>query len=209
MPPLQPDDSTTTTEKTSVLLRRILADLPGDEVTIGFIVLRLRRRSFGGIFLLLAALGLIPGISFIAGLAILIPAVQLIAGLRVPLLPAIIRRRRIAVPTLRSLGERAIPWIEQAERFIRPRWIVLTRAPMPSVIGAVTISLALAIMLPLPLSNFPPALALAFLSLGFLERDGLMTGIGLILSVVALLIDGFMIAVALRAVSLLIGDGGG
>jgi len=186
------------------LLRRILAELPGEEVSIGFIVLQLRRRSFGGIFILLAALGLLPGISFFAGLAMIIPAFQMAIGFCAPLLPGFIRKRRIEVDAVQALGDKAIPWIEQVERFIKPRWFLLTQPPIPTVIGMLTICLALVVMLPLPFSNFPPALALTSLSLGIMERDGVMIGIGLILAAIALAIGGFMVIVAMETVSLLL-----
>jgi len=193
-----------TTERTSLLLKQLLAKLPEDDVSIGFIVLQMRRRSFGGIFIVLAALGLLPGISFIAGLAMLVPAFQMAIGFRAPLLPRFIRQRRIGVAAVRALGSRAIPWIEKAERYVKPRWIPLTLPPMPIIIGFLTIGLALVVMLPLPFSNLPPALALMSFSLGLLERDGVMTGIGLILATTALVIGGVMALMASEALLLLV-----
>ena len=72
------DISSPSTERTSVLLERLLSELPKEgDVSIGMIVFRLRRRSFGGMFIFLAALSLIPGISFFAGIAMLVPAMSL------------------------------------------------------------------------------------------------------------------------------------
>lgn len=193
-----------TTERTSVLLRRLLDELPGEDISIGYILLQFRRRSFGGIFILLSALGLLPGISFIAGLTMLVPAFQMTIGFRAPLLPRFIRRRRIEVAAVRALGNRAIPWLEKVERYIKPRWFALTQPPIPMVTGVLTIGLALVVMLPLPFSNLPPALALVSISLGLLERDGVMIGIGLTLAVVAVAIGGLMAFFAVEAVSLLL-----
>ena len=72
------------------------------------------------------------------------------------------------------------------------------------VTGVLTIGLALVVMLPLPFSNLPPALALVSISLGLLERDGVMIGIGLTLAVVAVAIGGLMAFFAVEAVSLLL-----
>ena len=177
-----------TDEKTSALLRRILTELPAEKVRIGHIVRQLRRRSFGGILILLAALGLLPAISFLAGLAIIVPGVQMMAGFRAPLLPRVVRQREIGTDHVRALGNRVIPWIEKLERVVRPRWLFLTLPPMPSLIGFLVVGLALVVMLPLPFSNLPPAVALLCLSLGLLERDGLMILIGLSVGVIALIV---------------------
>lgn len=108
------------TERTSVLLRRILAEIPGGEVSIGHIVVRLRRRSFGGLFLFLALLGLLPGISLFAGIAMLAPAIQMVIGFRAPILPRFIRRRHIASSVVRSFGDKVTGWVEILERYSGP-----------------------------------------------------------------------------------------
>ncbi|NQV83784.1 MAG: exopolysaccharide biosynthesis protein [Rhodospirillales bacterium] len=196
-----------TTDKTSVVLKQLLDNLPGEDVSIGYVVIQLRRRSFGGILILLAALGLLPGISMFAGIMMLVPAFQMVLGFRAPSLPYFIRRRRISAVTVRLLGNRFIPWIEKIEFYIRPRWFFLTQPPFPMVIGALVFGLALVVMLPLPFSNFPPALALVCLSLGFLERDGVMIGIGLALAVFALTLGAVMMFFALEAALLLLNAG--
>ena len=108
-----------TTERTSVLLTRLLSELPEEGyIPIGLIVVRMRRRSFGGIFIILAALGLLPGVSLFAGLAMFVPAGQMAIGFRAPLFPRFIRRRQISVASVRTVGHRVIPWIERAERYV-------------------------------------------------------------------------------------------
>ncbi|NQW00022.1 MAG: exopolysaccharide biosynthesis protein [Rhodospirillales bacterium] len=193
-----------TTDKTSVILRQLLDNLPDKTVTIGFLVLKLRRRSFGGILLLLAALGLLPGISMLAGIAMLFPAVQMVLGFRAPLLPYYVRHRHLSVATVRKFGNRALPGIEKLEVYIKPRWFALTHPLVPRLIGALIVALALLLMLPLPFSNFPPALALLCLSLGFLERDGVLIGVGMILAMAALVIGVTMSLLALEAIRLLL-----
>ena len=190
------------TDKTSVLVRGILDELSGDQVTVGEIVDRLRRRSFGGLMLLLAALGLLPGLSVFAGLAMLIPGAQMAIGLSRPALPGFLRRRRVGVATLRSVGESALPWIERVERYIRPRWFRMTLPPMPHVFGVFVVLLSLVFLLPLPFSNLPPAVALIGLALGLLERDGLVVLIALALGVVALTVGGLVAYVAVEALML-------
>jgi len=133
-----------------------------------------------------------------------VPAFQMTLGFRAPLLPRFIRRRRIEVATIRALGHKTIPWVEKIEHYIKPRWISLTLPPAPMIIGVLTIGLALVVMLPLPFSNFLPALALMCFSLGLFERDGLVTAIGLVLAITALIIGCIIGLVAFEALMLLI-----
>ena len=184
-------------EKTSMLLRRVLAQLSGEDVRIGYVVLQLRRRSFGGVLIILAALNLLPGVSLLSGLATIVPGLQMAAGFRAPLLPRFIRRRRVNVADLRVLGERIARVIEWIERFVKPRWLALSATPMIIAFGVLVTALALVVMLPLPLSNFPPAVALLLLSLGIMERDGVLIVIGLVAAAIALAIGVFISYVAL------------
>ncbi len=201
-----PSSRALTDEKTSILLRRVLAELPGGKVSVGYIMLQLRRRSFGGILIFLAALGLLPGLSLFAGLAMIMPALQMIVGFRTPFLPRFIRQREIESDRVRALGNKAIPWIEQIERVVKPRWLVLTQPPMPAIIGIFVIALALVLIVPLPFSNLPPAVALICFSFGLLERDGLMILIGLATAAVALTIGVSITYVAVEAVTLFLGE---
>lgn len=188
-------------ERTSDLLNRILVEVPEDKVLIGHIVRRLRRRSFGGILIMLAVIGLVPGVSAFAGLAMLIPGIQMLLGYRAPVLPRFIRRRTISTENLRALGEKTLPHLIKVERFVKPRWLAVTQIPFPNIIGMLVIALGLVVTLPLPFSNAPPALALLMLSLGLMERDGVFVSIGIILSLIALLIGVIMVTVTLETFS--------
>lgn len=194
-----PADNSPRPDKTSVLLNRLVSELDGERVTVDHIVRELRRRSFGGLFILLAAFGLLPGLSFFAGLAMLLPAVQMVLGFRAPRLPGFIRRRELDVSGFSTLVRRIIPWVERLERFVKPRWLWLTLLPVPNLIGVAVIGLALVIMLPLPFSNLPPAIAMFCLSIGLLERDGMMIAIGLLVGLLAFVVGAVMAVVAFES----------
>jgi hypothetical protein len=93
-------------EKTSALLTRILADLSGEKVMLGTLMSQMRRRSFGGVFIFLSLLSLLPGISIFTGLITIIPAVQLMLGFKAPLLPLFLRERAINIMSLRAIAEK-------------------------------------------------------------------------------------------------------
>lgn len=188
-------------EQTSELLSRVLSELKGDSIRVGSLLYKLRRRSFGGVFLLLATLSLIPGISLIAGFMMMVPAFQLIIGFRSPLLPKLLRERRINVTQIQKIGNKVVPWVQRAEHYIKPRWPVFTSPSLLAITGISIIVLGLVITIPLPLCNFAPAIAVALLSFGLLERDGLLIFIGLIAGVIALAIGALITYVAVESVS--------
>jgi hypothetical protein len=78
--------------------------------------------------------------------------------------------------------------LKYLERVIRPRW------PLPfgaskHVIGSVVLLLTGLILLgPLPLTNVPPAANIALISLAYIEEDGVLLAIGLLVAVILLAI---------------------
>ena len=58
----------------SVVLDELLGPEAPEQVTLGWLLGRLRDRSFGVVLLLLALLGLLPGVSAVAGVLLMVPA---------------------------------------------------------------------------------------------------------------------------------------
>lgn len=182
----------------------MLAELTGENVRVGLLVYRLRRRSFGGLFILLAALSLIPGISLFTGILMIVPALQMAIGLRAPIFPRIISERVIGVDQLKIIGVKVIPWVEHIERYVKPRWLVLTLPPVNMAVGIVIFILAVIVAIPLPFSNFLPSMSLLFLALGILGRDGMLIAVGLIVAVIALSVGGLIILLAVDGIGSLL-----
>jgi hypothetical protein len=65
--PRPPADSTGLAP-TSAVLQQLNDDVPADHFTLGWLMHRLRKRSFGIIMLLLALVAIAPGLSIVAGL---------------------------------------------------------------------------------------------------------------------------------------------
>jgi len=59
------------------------------------------------------------------------------------------------------------------ERVVRPRWPTPFGATKRAVGGAVLL-LGAGLFVPVPLSNVPPAAAIALIAFAYLERDGLL-----------------------------------
>jgi hypothetical protein len=65
---------------------------------------------------------------------------------------------------------------------------MLATPPMEYVVGLVCFVLSVILVLPIPLGNIAPALAICFMALGILERDGWWIVAGFITSATALAI---------------------
>jgi hypothetical protein len=83
---------------------------------------RLGDRSIGIVLLLLALLGLLPGVSALAGVLLTVPAVQIILARPGPVFLRRIAARPFETRRLAKVTDRSVPKLRHMERFIRPRW---------------------------------------------------------------------------------------
>ena len=139
---------------------------------------RLGGRSFGVVLLLLALLGLLPGVSAIAGVLLALPASQMILARPGPVFPRRVAVRRFEARRLARMVRRVVPVLRWLERFVRPRWATPFEATKRAV-GAVVLLLGVALLAPVPLSNVPPAVAIALIAFAYLEEDGVLLCAGL------------------------------
>ena len=77
----------------------------------------------------------------------------------------------------------AQPWIKRIEFFVRPRLSFITQGIFSNIIGVAGFVMALAVAVPLPLTNTVPAFGIALMSIGVLMRDGLAVIGGLIIGI--------------------------
>ncbi|XKH35610.1 exopolysaccharide biosynthesis protein [Azospirillum doebereinerae] len=87
----------------------------------------------------------------------------------------------------------AMPRLVGIERMLKPRAHRLAHIDQERWFGLLLFILTLTCIVPLPLTGWLPGFALVLLSLGLIERDGGAIGVGLGLSVAALL---FLVLVA-------------
>jgi len=163
---------------TSTVLDGLLGPEAPERVTLGWLLGRLGDRSFGVVLLLLALLGLLPGVSAVAGVLLMVPAVQMILARPGPAFPRRVAARRFEAERLARVVRRGVPVLRLLERFIRPRWATPVEATKRAV-GVVVLLLAASLLAPVPLSNVPPALATGLIAFAYLEEDGLLLGIAL------------------------------
>jgi len=163
------------------------ADAPAQTVTLGWIVDHLNERAFGLVLLVLALPCCIPflyGIPQIVALPLMFVAGQIVIGRRSPWLPAKLGARTVTKAALQNLAHRAGPWLRKIEAVSRPRLTALSRPPFDRVVGIGLVLFSASILVPLPGTNTVPGLAVVVVSMGLLQRDGLLVLAGLALGTI-------------------------
>lgn len=153
-------------------------------ITLGELVDRLGDQARSTLMVLFALPNCLPGIpgtSAITGLPLVFLTLQMALNAK-PWLPGFIGRRSISRARLADVLERSSPWLRRIERLAHPRLTVLTSDLAERLIGALGLALALTIMMPIPLGNLLPALALIAMSFGFIGRDGAWVLVGIFLA---------------------------
>jgi hypothetical protein len=167
-------------ERLSDLLRRV-SDAAGDKISLGQIANAMDDRSFGAflvVFCLPNLVPLPPGATFILGLPLVFIAAQMaFSRLDTIWLPKRLRDYAFDNKAFSGALDRFVPWMNRAERLIRPRFFSGNRL-IERILGIFALVLALIVFLPIPLGNMGPSLALALIGLGMTERDGLMMWLG-------------------------------
>lgn len=173
----------------SVMLQKVHDQAPAGHVTLEWLMGCLGQQSFGMIVLILAVLAAAPGISVVAGLLLLLPALQMILGRPQPQFPTWIASCKLPTQRMGAVVQRAIPILARLEGMIYPRF------PTPPettkrIVGAFILMLTVRLLLmPIPLSNILPAVLIAIISLAYLEHDGLLLLIGLLIGSLVLVLD--------------------
>lgn len=171
---------------TSAVLNDLLGDAPGKQVSLEWLMSRLGERSFGLVLLLLALLGLLPGVSAIAGMLLMVPAIQMVLARPSPMFPRRVSTRSFDLHRLARVIQRFLPMLRWLEQFIRPRWATPFEAAK-RVAGGVVLLLACGLLVPVPLSNVPVALTIALIACAYLEEDGILLSAALAGAVIMLL----------------------
>ncbi|NBD29031.1 MAG: exopolysaccharide biosynthesis protein [Alphaproteobacteria bacterium] len=153
-------------------------------LTIGNLLAALGEASFGWalvVFSLLTFLPLPPGSSLITALPLLVITLQMMLGFRYVRLPRFLSRKVLDPDKLRRAVLRLRPVTRRLERVLVPRqtWLFARRNERP--LGVLLFVIAFALFLPVPFSGWFPAVSMFIVGVGLVERDGLVTLIGLVL----------------------------
>jgi hypothetical protein len=162
---------------TSAVLVAIAENVAEPKVSLGDVVDQLGERSFGMLLLVLGLCGWVPlwppGVATIFGIGIGLVAVQMALGRSQPWLPKILTSRRLSRERFVAVTRRIVPVLRRCESFARPRLPALTRSTAERLIGLYVVLLGGVVCVPLPMTNAFPALSVAVIAIGLIERDGI------------------------------------
>ena len=146
-------------------------------------------RAFGLAILFLALANLlianVPGISTVLGLPIVLLSLQAVIGQQGIWLPVRLKQAKIKKKALEGMVARAGKILRVTEKWVKPRLSFLVDDKAERWIGAYCLLLGLVLVLPILFGNFLPALALALIALGMIEKDGLFAIAGFIVGLLA------------------------
>ncbi|SDQ87434.1 exopolysaccharide biosynthesis protein [Brevundimonas sp. 374] len=156
------------------LLRR-LADDGGDAgLTLHEIRDRLDERAYGLLILLLSIPCLVPGlygVPQVVGLIVILLAGQMLVGREEPWLPRWLLNLRSKGSWLKAMADFAETKLGWIDRLSRPRLRRFADGPGEKLAAVFMILATVTIVM--PLTNTIPSIALALLSVGLIQRDGL------------------------------------
>lgn len=180
----------------SDILEDFIETFPGERIALGDLIAAMGPRAFGMLFLVLALPNAvpIPGISTIFGLPMILLGAQLLVGLPRPWLPPRLARLDLERATMRNMLQRTKPYLAKIERLSRPRALPFTGAVAERFVGLMVCVLGIILIFPIWGGNLAPAVAIAIMSIGLMDRDGLFVVGGLAFGFVAMAIVGSVIA---------------
>ena len=187
----QPQQSEFKTASLGQKLKVFIENLPPNQVTLMQI-----RDLIGqdGLLILTAFLTLvfmvpvsIPGVSTVFGFAILLIGISRLFD-RNLWLPQRLASRKLSSEGIRSALTKGSKWLDRLDRVSRPNrmkwlvdgWLITTVNNGALILGAILLMAPFGFV---PFSNTLPGLALLFLAIGLLQRDGLCILLGHLLNI--------------------------
>lgn len=188
--------------RTSRLLRDLLEKNPDKNFTVQKIVDSIGGTSAFGTSLLAFSIPEvlpipIPGLFTVVVIPTGIISAQMIAGNGQLKLPKFILKRSIPRKALATAIHGILPFLEKSEKYVKPRWAWAVTPASQRFIGAFVFLLALAIALPVPWTNMPLAISIFIISLGLIEKDGMMIALGILIGLASLALLGGLLIGAL------------
>lgn len=162
-------------------------------LTLGNLLSALGEASFGWavvVFSLLTLFPLPPGSSIITALPLLVTTGQMMLGYPHVKLPGRLARLRLDPVKLRRTVLRLRPVTRRLERILTPRHEGLFARRNERLLGLLMFVITFALFLPVPFSGWFPAVSLFIVGVGLVERDGLVSTVGLVMGGISVLLTG-------------------
>jgi hypothetical protein len=188
-------------------LRDFVTSHPEPRISLGVLRDALGDRGFGVLLFIFALPNLVPVniplLSAVLGLPLVLLAAQLTYGRHKPWFPRWLTERSFSREGFANVVLRSLPYLEGAERLLRPRLTVLLSWTGERLIGLAILILALVLFLPIPFANWLPACAIAIIGLAIVEKDGLAVLVGLAVGVASLVVAAAVVVGLIKAFLLL------
>ncbi len=173
----------------SDIFKKIDASITGEDVSIANLLEAVHERGFGLILLILAVpmalpLPVPPGINVMLASPLILLTAQQAIGRHTIWLPRWMLGKTIKRSKMSAIIKALLPWSQRVERFVKPRLEFVTLGIFSNLIGVFGLIMALAICVPLPLTNTVPSLGIALMAVGVIMRDGLAVITGAIIGMV-------------------------
>ncbi|MGY3451578.1 exopolysaccharide biosynthesis protein [Bradyrhizobium sp. USDA 4353] len=172
--------------------RRLLAiarTVRSEEPSVGELFDRLESEGLGLTLLLLTIPALIPlpgPFGMVFGTFVALVALQILFGAERLWLPETVRRRPVPQRLLRKIIRAGLDWAGYAERGLREdRLVWLTGRTARMLLALPLLLMAVTIILPIPMGNVMPALALIAAAIGFMAGDGLAVLLSMLIAAAA------------------------
>lgn len=195
-----------TSQRTSDLLLEVLKHQKESEyITLAHISESIGQRGFGFLILVFALPNCLPipnppGLSALTGLPIALLCFQMIIGANRPWLPSRLCNYRIPREKYEKMMNYAIPRINKLEPYLKPRMLWVTESHVLKIIATLMLMLALLLSLPIPFGNALPGIALCFMSIGMVERDGYSVLLGWAIAAAALFVMSETVGMVIKGV---------
>ena len=187
----QTQDHTSLERKTaSQVLDGLALLFPQGRITIGAMMDALGDAGLGILLIIFALPSFIPTpglpVGFVSGTVVALIALQVMAGRHTLWLP----ERLCAFSMPREILIKGAVYLAKPmrffERWLKPRYSQFTGKTARMFMALPILILAVSIVLPIPLGNQAPSIALIAFGFGLIERDGLAILVAILLSVLAM-----------------------
>lgn len=177
---------------TRILLQQLADGSPDDDLSFDLVLDSFRHRSYGLFLLFVLIPVFIPipaGQGAFSGLMTSLIGLQLIWQLEHPWIPKFIGRKTFKRAHVINFQRRLDRWLGFVEKLCRPRFeYSFDHAWARAFSGILLLALGGLLALPIPLTNYPFGLIVLAFSFGFIERDGILLGLGWIMGIIEIII---------------------
>lgn len=129
-----------------------------------------------------------PGYTTILSIPLILFLLQLLLGFNSPWMPKWLEKKSFQRSTLAIVVEKTSPALKKIEKFMKPRMSFIFCGLGEKILALIMLLCAISIAIPLPLTNFIPAIGTTLISLGIMSKDGLLSMLGILTSLCGLLL---------------------